>query len=197
MVKSVPLRLGHIIWPSMVTVLVLLAIYVSGGRLLMGALSGFQDEIERALSQRVPGEVSVAGMMGSMEGFSPTVSFSQFSIRADGYEEGWIHLNAARIRLDPWQSLLSRALRFDELTLMEPTIKWQIGRQQGPLSLPDNVRDLLNTFDSVQIRNATLISEMEEGDKTVSLAPFGRLDRDVHSAPTARSHHIDVHPQRR
>ena len=84
MVKSVPLRLGHIIWPSMVTVLVLLAIYVSGGRLLMGALSGFQDEIERALSQRVPGEVSVAGMMGSMEGFSPTVSFSQYSIRADG-----------------------------------------------------------------------------------------------------------------
>ena len=57
MVKSVPRRLGRIIWPAMVTMLVLLAIYVSGGRLLMGALPGFQDEIEHALSQRVPGEV--------------------------------------------------------------------------------------------------------------------------------------------
>ena len=45
----------------MVMMLVVLAIYVSGGRLLMGALSDFQDEIEHALSQRIPGEVSVAG----------------------------------------------------------------------------------------------------------------------------------------
>ena len=172
MVRSVPLRLGHVIWPAMVTMLVLLAIYVSGGRLLMGALSDFQDEIERALTQRIPGEVSVAGIVGGMEGFSPTVSFSQFSIRVDGYEEGWIHLNAARIRLDPWQSLLSRALRFDELTLTEPTIKWQIGRQERPFRLPGNVRDLLNTFDSIQIRNATLINEVEDGGTTASLAPL-------------------------
>jgi len=191
MVKSVPRRLGHIIWPAMVTMLVLLAIYVSGGRLLMGALPGFQDEIERALSQRVPGEVSVAGMVGSMEGFSPTVSFSQFSIRVDGYEEGWIHLNAARIRLDPWQSLLSRALRFDELTLMEPTIKWQIGRQRGPFRLPDNVRDLLNTFDSVQIRNATLINEVEESDKTVSLAPL-RVHIDMVRERSRRTVNVSV-----
>ena len=39
----------------MSTMLVVLAIYVSGGRLLMGALSGFQDEIEHALSQRDSG----------------------------------------------------------------------------------------------------------------------------------------------
>ena len=152
--------------------LVVLAIYVSGGRLLMGALSDFQDEIELALSQRIPGEVSVAGVVGGMEGFSPTVSFSRFSIRVDGDEEGWIRLNAARIRLDPWQSLMSRALRFDELTLTEPTITWRFGRQPASWRLPDNVRDLLNTFDSVQIRNATLISEIAEGDTTRSLAPL-------------------------
>ncbi len=152
--------------------LVVLAIYVSGGRLLMGALSDFQDEIELALSQRIPGEVSVAGVVGGMEGFSPTVSFSRFSIRVDGDEEGWIRLNAARIRLDPWQSLMSRALRFDELTLTEPTITWRFGRQPASWRLPDNVRDLLNTFDSVQIRNATLINEIAEGDTTRSLAPL-------------------------
>ncbi len=175
----------------MVTMLVVLAIYVSGGRLLMGALSGFQDEIERALSQRVPGEVSVAGIVGGMEGFSPTVSFSQFSIRVDGYEEGWINLNAARIRLDPWQSLLSRALRFDELTLTEPQIKWRIGRQQSLFRLPDNVRDLLNTFDSVQIRNATLINEVEEGDTTVSLTPL-RVHIDMVRERSRRTVNVSV-----
>ena len=157
--------------------LVVLAIYVSGGRLLMGALSDFQDEIELALSQRIPGEVSVAGVVGGMEGFSPTVSFSRFSIRVDGDEEGWIRLNAARIRLDPWQSLMSRALRFDELTLTEPTITWRFGRQPASWRLPDNVRDLLNTFDSVQIRNATLISEIAEGDTTRLSSAFAGATR--------------------
>ena len=175
----------------MVTMLVVLAIYVSGGRLLMGALPDFQDEIERILSQRIPGEVTVGEILGGMEGFSPTVSFSQFSIRVDGYEEGWIHLNAARIRLDPWQSLLSRALRFDELTLMEPKIKWQIGRQQAPFRLPDNLRGLLNTFDSVQIRNATLINEVEEGGTTVSLAPL-RVHIDMVRARSRRTVNVSV-----
>ena len=41
--------------------------------------------------------------------------------------------------------------------------------KQRPFRLPDNVRDLLNTFDSVQIRNATLINEVEEGDYRRSL----------------------------
>ena len=191
MVSSVPQKLGRIIWPAMVTMLVVLAIYVSGGRLLMGALPSFQAEIERALSQRVPGEVSVDGILGGMEGFSPTVSFSQFSIRVDRYDEGWMHLNAARIRLDPWQSLLSRALRFDELTLMEPKIKWQIGRQQGPFRLPDNVRDLLNTFDSVQIRNATLINEVDDGDTTIFLAPL-RVHIDMVRERSRRTVNVSV-----
>ena len=175
----------------MVSMLVVLAIYVSGGRLLMGALSGFQDEIEHALSQRISGEVSVAGIVGGMEGFSPTVSFSQLAMRVDGYEEGWIRLNAARIRLDPWQTLLSRALRFDELTLMEPTIKWRVGRQAGSFRLPDNVRDLLNTFDSVQIRNATLISEVDEGDTTVSLTPL-RVQLDMVRERSRRTVSVSV-----
>lgn len=175
----------------MVSMLVVLAIYVSGGRLLMGALSGFQDEIEHALSQRIPGEVSVAGIVGGMEGFSPTVSFAQLSIRVDGYEEGWMRLNAARIRLDPWQTLLSRALRFDELRLIEPTIKWRVGRQAESFRLPDNVRDLLNTFDSVQIRNATLINEVEEGAATVSLAPL-RVQLDMLRERSRRTMNVSV-----
>ena len=175
----------------MITMLVVLAVYVSGGRLLMGALSDFQDDIEQALSQRIPGEVSVSGILGGMEGFAPTVSFSQFSIRVEGYEEGWIHLNAARIRLDPWQSLLSRALRFDELTLTEPKINWQIERQQGAFRLPDNVRDLLNAFDSVQIRNGTLINTVEESDTTVSLAPL-RVQLDMVRERSRRTVNISI-----
>ena len=72
---------------------------------------------------------------------------------------------------------MSRALRFDELTLTEPTITWRFGRQPASWRLPDNVRDLLNTFDSVQIRNATLISEIAEGDTTRLSSAFAGATR--------------------
>ena len=38
MVRAIPKQLGRLIWPLMVLTLVALAVYVSGGRLLMGAL---------------------------------------------------------------------------------------------------------------------------------------------------------------
>ena len=50
MVRAIPRKLGRAVWPSMVTALVLLAVYVSGGRLLLGVLPNVQDYIETLLS---------------------------------------------------------------------------------------------------------------------------------------------------
>ena len=52
MVSVIPKNLGRTVWPLMVMALVSLAIYVSGGRLLLGALPRVQQDIEHLLSQR-------------------------------------------------------------------------------------------------------------------------------------------------
>ena len=54
MVNVLPRRLGRAIWPIMVSALVSLAIYVSGGKLIIGALPQFKADIEQVLSQQLP-----------------------------------------------------------------------------------------------------------------------------------------------
>ena len=50
MVSVIPKHLGRTVWPLTVIALVSLAIYVSGGRLLLGALPRVQQDIEQLLS---------------------------------------------------------------------------------------------------------------------------------------------------
>ena len=51
MVSAIPRKLGHAVWPSMVTALVLLAVYVSGGRLLLGAASASPGLMRGAMNE--------------------------------------------------------------------------------------------------------------------------------------------------
>ena len=108
MVSALPRRLGQAVWPVMVTALVTLAVYVSGGRLLLGAMPQFQSDIEALLSQRIPGHVSVERITGSMDGFSPRLRLTELTLQNETNEE-WIRLPEASLRIDPWQSIVSGA----------------------------------------------------------------------------------------
>mgnify|MGYP003318514573 FL=1 len=123
MIRAIPKQLGRLIWPVMVLTLVALAIYVSGGRLLMGALPQMRHDIEQLLSDGVSGEVLIGGLSGTMDGFSPRLNLVDFSIR-DEDTGNTVQLPAASIRFNPWQTLISGAPRFDELLLQSPRIQW-------------------------------------------------------------------------
>ena len=69
MVSVIPKNLGRTVWPLMVMALVSLAIYVSGGRLLLGALPRVQQDIEQLLSQRFSVDIRIRQISGAMEGF--------------------------------------------------------------------------------------------------------------------------------
>ena len=80
MVSVLPKSLGRTVWPLMVMALVSLAIYVSGGRLLLGALPRVQEDIEHLLSQRFSSDIRIGQISGAMEGFSPRVDLTDFVV---------------------------------------------------------------------------------------------------------------------
>ncbi len=140
----------------MVSALVVLAIYVSGGRLLLGALPQFQDEIEDLLSQRIPGRVSVERVSGSMDRFSPRLRLTEVALQNEANQD-WIRLPEVSVRIDPWQSIISGALRFDELTLIAPRIEWLLPGKKNAPELSIEVQGLLNSFTRLQIRDAEVV----------------------------------------
>ncbi len=144
----------------MVMALVSLAIYVSGGRLLLGALPRVQPDIEQLLSQRFSGDIRVGQINGAMEGFSPRLDLTDFVV-LDSQTGAAISLPKASIRLDPWESLLSGAPRFDELTLIGPRIEWSGESGTDPIVIPAGLRDFLGSFGRLQVRDAHLIGEVD------------------------------------
>ena len=177
MVNALPRRLGQAVWPVMVTALVTLAVYVSGGRLFLGAIPQFQSDMEALLSQRMPGRVSVERITGSMDGFSPRLRLTELTLRNKANQE-WIHLPEVSLRIDPWQSVISGALRFDELNLIAPTIKWAAPGSEGAPELPIGAQGLLNSFTRLQIRDAevTLGPVRNTSDKAL---PALAIDMDL------------------
>ena len=155
MVRAIPKHLGQLIWPLMVVTLVVLAVYISGGRLLMGALPQMQYEIEQLLSDGVSGEVLIGELSGTMDGFSPRLNLVDFAI-SDEDTGNTILLPVASIRLNPWQTLISGAPRFDELLLQSPRIQWTSRSGSDMAAIPQGVRDLLNRFQRLQIRDAQI-----------------------------------------
>ena len=160
MVSVIPKNLGRTVWPLMVMALVSLAIYVSGGRLLLGALPRVQPDIEQLLSQRFSGDIRVGQINGAMEGFSPRLDLTDFVV-LDSQTGAAISLPKASIRLDPWESLLSGAPRFDELTLIGPRIEWSGESGTDPIVIPAGLRDFLGSFGRLQVRDAHLIGEVD------------------------------------
>lgn len=177
MVRAIPRGLGRAVWPLMVVTLVALAVYVSGGRLLLNALPGVQQDIEQLLSQRLSGDIRIGEISGSMDGFTPRLDLIDFSI-LDGETGVSIQLPAASLRLNPWQSLLSGAPRFEELTLIAPRVQWNgpVGTESS--AIPAGVRDFLSSFTRLQIRDAHITSEFDRDGSPVALELL-RVDLDL------------------
>ncbi|MBR9794992.1 MAG: hypothetical protein GYB45_02795, partial [Gammaproteobacteria bacterium] len=168
MVSVIPKNLGRTVWPLMVMALVSLAIYVSGGRLLLGALPRVQQDIEQLLSQRFSGDIRIGQITGAMEGFSPRLDLSDFVV-LDSQTGAAISLPKASIRLNPWESLLSGAPRFDELTLIGPRVEWSGESGTNAITIPAGLRDFLTSFARLQVRDAHLIGEVDRDGVPMTL----------------------------
>ena len=156
MIKSIPQTLGRMIWPAMVLSLVLLAIYVSGGRLFMSALPGLQAQFRQELAEFLPSDFSIGSVSGRMDGFSPRFDLTDVSFGQGASATTAVQFNLASIRIDPWQSLLSGALRFDQLLLLGPVVEVELSRGDSVVALPESVMGMINSFTRVLIRDAQL-----------------------------------------
>ena len=168
MVSVIPKNLGRTVWPLMVMALVSLAIYVSGGRLLLGALPRVQQDIEQLLSQRFSVDIRIRQISGAMEGFSPRLDLTDFVV-LDSETGAAISLPEASIRLNPWESLLSRAPRFDELTLIGPRVEWSGESGADSIVIPPRLGDFLSSLARLQVRDAHLIGEVDRDGVPMTL----------------------------
>jgi len=120
-VTKVSAKLSRYLWASLIAVLVLVATYVSIGRMVMPRLGDYQQSIEATLSERLGMRVSAQSLQGGWQGFQPTIKLTGVSLAPDPGAEQALNpaLNIERIemRLDALASLLSKKVIFSSLVL--------------------------------------------------------------------------------
>jgi uncharacterized protein YhdP len=114
--------LGRTIWRLLLIAIVCMAVYVSGGRILLSNLSPLQSDIQRALQQTTGLSVTFERIQGDMVAFTPLVEIHQLTLSDDrsGFE---LSVQSARVSIHPWSSLIALEPRFEELSLDGPVVR--------------------------------------------------------------------------
>ncbi|MCB1677771.1 MAG: TIGR02099 family protein [Halioglobus sp.] len=100
-----------------VSLIVLLAAYVSVGRMLMSNLQTHQDTVLRALNARVPFVIEAARVSGEWRSFTPVVVLSELRLSVADGSQPPLQLDAGRIGIDVLNSLRTRSLQMTRLML--------------------------------------------------------------------------------
>lgn len=165
----------HKIWLITVLLLVLLAVYVSLGRMLLPRLNQYQAPIQDYLSQRLGAEVAFNNLRGQWRGFQPQVALDDFSLNFPGGSQTF-QFDALTLQLDVWHSLWQRQPVFSHLQFSGIEIalqqqadgRWALGEakteqeQRNPSSINDVLR-LLFSQEQIQIDNLQLSLTGKQG----------------------------------
>ena len=110
-------RLSSVLWGAIVGLVVLLAVFVSSGRLLVSMVGDNQRWLVQQANSRAPFLIEEGQLSAEWQGFSPVLVFTDLRL---GFPDGEpLLLGGGRVTLDVWRSLVSRSLRFSRLRLQD------------------------------------------------------------------------------
>ena len=107
--------LGKLLWRTLLVLVVLLAVYVSGTRLLFSALPAYREAILSALNEQFDSQITLSAITGDLNGFTPALKFRGLQVALTPAME--IRFDEAKASLDPWASLLAMSPRLDALII--------------------------------------------------------------------------------
>ncbi|NND68804.1 MAG: hypothetical protein HKN19_14540, partial [Halioglobus sp.] len=110
-------RLSGALWVALVSLLVLLAIYVSLGRLLTANLAAYREPILQELNVRAPFTVEAESMSGTWRSFSPYIVMRDLRLSFPEQDLPPLAFSEGRIRIDVLNSLRTGTLQVRRVEL--------------------------------------------------------------------------------
>ncbi len=152
-------RLPGILLLLIATVIVIVALLVSGLRLVMPHLNSYRSDILQTVS-RISGVTADASeLQGTWQNFGPTLQVRD--LRIDMKQDGELHIGRITLALDVWQSLLHWRWQFRDLTFWQLRLATErplFTRDSDTTSIkPAQINNLfLRQFDHFDLRDSTI-----------------------------------------
>ena len=172
--QSIFHRLSSVLWGAIVIAVVLLAIYVSVGRMLSSLTGAYQQEILRELNYRVPFHVDADQVSAEWHSFTPVLVLEGLQLTLPGEAEDAIELSEGRIALDVAASLLTRAPQLTQLRLRGLNLAGELdadgrlhisGFEGGDTRLDEWLADFLANVERVEVGEAHLDLVLADGER--------------------------------
>ncbi len=179
-------RLPGIIMALFATLIVVVALVVSGLRLALPHLDTFRPKIIETLNRHYAMDIRIREMHGSWQSFGPTLDIGGIDAVAPNEQ---FTIQRVTVALDIWQSLLHWRLQFRDVTFYRLNLSLNgtlLGRDnQGSPIKADRMSDLfLYQFDHFILRDSQLSFLTPSGERsTLSIPQLTWLNgRDRHRA---------------
>ena len=192
--RSVFHRLGSVLWGIAVVGVVVLALYVSVGRTLVGNLQAFQGDVMAALNARVPFRIEAAALSGEWHAFTPEIVLTGLRVSLPGDNLDPLELSTGRVGIDVPGTLLTRSLQFTSLQLDNLELRGEL-QSDGRLVFPGLggsnpdvsrwLRDFLLNIEYVTLRGNVLQLTLPSGEQR-------RLALDLHLAREGSSRELQA-----
>lgn len=152
-------QLPRILLLLLATIIVIVALLVSGLRLVMPHLNSYRSEILQATSEISGIPVEAGALQGKWETFGPTLHIRDLHL--DFKDDGKLTIGRINVALDVWQSLLHRRWQFRDLTFWQLRLETNrplinSDRQKNSLK-PAQINEIfLRQFDHFDLRDSSI-----------------------------------------
>lgn len=126
--------LAPLAWRILVSVVVLLAVYLALGRLVLAQLPTLREPLFEKLNASLPFHVEAESLVGSWEGFSPSLIFRRLTIASSAPNTKAIAIAHGDLRIDVLASLATRSLQLSHLGFSGLELDGEL-REDGSLVL--------------------------------------------------------------
>ena len=166
-------KLSSLLWRALVLLVVVLAVYVSAGRMLVANLTPWRTVILQELNARVPFTLEAHQVDGQWQSFSPVIVLTGLRLTFPGSSDAPLELSQGRIVLDVLNSLRTASLQMTQLELTELSLRGELS-QGGKLQLNgfggsddgalEELREFLLNVERVTLKNNLLKLTMPGGE---------------------------------
>jgi len=166
-------RLARVLWIGIVMLVVLLAMYVSVGRMVAANMSGYRTVILRELNERMPFTVEARQVRGEWRAFSPVIILTQLRISLPAGSSPPLALSEGRMEVDVLHSLRTRSLQMRRLVLKGLSLRGEFsgsgqlrltGFGNGSGGSTAALREFLLNVESIVLRDNRLLLTMPDGE---------------------------------
>jgi uncharacterized protein (TIGR02099 family) len=153
--------------------MVMLAIYVSVGRLIAANVASFRTEILQELNARVPLYIEARQVSGQWQSFTPVIVFTGLRLTFPDSSDPPLELSEGRVDVDVLNSIRTGSLQLSHVALTDLSLRGELSREGkfhltgfggGPGESTEQLQSFLLNVELITLRNNQLDLTMPGGE---------------------------------